>query len=130
MICQFCYKYLHLEPEHAGKIVFDLYLCRGCQLPTYDTLYRQLYFKEKPELLADTIRVDNFYVIRHHVCIQKNDSPRSIIYKNIIGTLDGSPNVEPISFNSPVCQIDHVIDLPLYDIELLKHKLKIYTTFS
>lgn len=130
MICPFCHKYLHMEPEHAGQLVFDLFLCRGCQLPIHDTLYRQLYYKDKLELLVDTIRVDNFYVIRYHVSMQKGNSPHSMIYKNIIGTFDSSPNMEPISMNKPVCDIDHVIDLPLHNIELLKHKLRIYTTFS
>jgi len=125
MICRFCNSVL-TETPHPGdpkKNIFILYICRGC-LPQHNTLYRELYDKNTYELLADAIRIDEFYVIRNY----KNK--KTTFNKDIIGVLENSPDMEPITFTKPVYEMDGIWDIPFNDIEMLKHKLRIYTTFS
>jgi hypothetical protein len=132
MACKFCKKPVEYLAEHAGKDQLNVYLCRGCQEPNHHTLYRQLYKKLQPGiLLAESIQMDDYYLVRYHRPTSKDSKYNySIIFKSIIGTLDSSPDMEPISLNKPVCEIDHILELPWHDIEAAKHKLDLYTTFS
>jgi hypothetical protein len=125
MICRFCNNVL-TETPHPGDAkgdIFLLYICRGC-LPAHNTLYRELYDRKTYELLADAIRIDEFYVIRNY----KHN--KTTFNKDIIGVLESSPDMEPITFTKPVHEMVGIWDIPFSDIELLKHKLRVYTTFS
>jgi hypothetical protein len=53
-----------------------------------------------------------------------------MIFKNVIGIFENSPDMEPMSLSKPVCEIDSLLELPFYDLELLKKKLDTYTLFS
>ncbi len=137
MHCIFCSEALQFQPE--GQDVFNVYSCRECQYPNYNTLYRQLY--NAPDynpfsntykgLLSDSIRIDEYYVVRYHFPVDRGDRDSyTIIFREALGFLDNAPDHEPLSLNKPVCEIDHVIELPWKNIELVKKKLDIWTTFS
>jgi hypothetical protein len=131
MACGFCRKPLEFQERHSGDTHFDLYICRDCQAPKHQTLYRQLYNKQGFVLLCDYVRIDEWFITRYYRPTSKGSkSNYSIIFKEAIGIIDGSVDMEPISLNKPVCEVDCILDLPLNDIELLKHKLSIWTTFS
>lgn len=135
MQCIFCHDPVQYRPTE-GHDIFCVYLCRDC-VPGHKTLYRQLYHsshnKREPEegILADSIRVDEYYVVRYYLPVNRRDrSNYSVIFKDAIGYLDSSPDADPISLNKPVCDIDSIIELPWKNIELVKKKLDIWTTFS
>jgi len=99
--------------------------------PDFETLYRQLYNIGGTTLLSDAIRIDEYYVVRYfQPTSQKAKYNFSIIFKEIIGVLESNPDMEPITFNKPVCEIDFVIDLPFDNIKLAKQKLDVLTLFS
>jgi hypothetical protein len=54
----------------------------------------------------------------------------SIIFKEALGFLDGSHDMEPMTLNKPVCEIDSILDLPFDNIKLAKKKLDVWTVFS
>jgi hypothetical protein len=128
--CHFCSKLLQFQIEHAGSTVFDLFICRECQSPQYKTLYRQLYFKDGYQLLCDYTRIDEFTITRYFRPNRPNGRYNySIIFKEALGIIESSTDMEPMVMNKPVCELDYVVELPS-DIPLLKHKLNIWTTFS
>lgn len=130
MACVFCRKPLEYTIQGTGG-VFDLYTCKSCQSPKYHTLYRQLYFFNKGDLLTDNIRIDEYYITRYFKPTHKSDrSNYTVIYKEALGVLENIPDMEPISLNKPVCDVNHIIDLPFDNLSLAKHKLDIWTTFS
>lgn len=130
-ICGFCNKPLEFQAKHSGDTVFDLYTCKGCQSPNHDTMCRQLFYKDDKVLLSDFTRIDEFCITRYYQPTNNGAKYNySIIFKEVLGVLESSPDMEPMTLNKPVCEIDHIIELPLHDIELLKHKLHIWTTFS
>ena len=136
MKCIFCNDNLQYISE--GQDIFNVYACRDCQKPNHKTIYRQLYnspnyksFNDYKGLLSDSMRVDEYYVVRYYVPGSRGDRFNyTIIFKEALGFLESSPEMEPISLNKPVCEIDHVIELPWHDIVLVKKKLDIWTTFS
>lgn len=126
--CELCQKLMPIIQD--GRRIFDIYRCSGC-LPDYNSMYRQLYRKECSILLAESIRLSNFYVVKYHCCNSAGKMKFTIIYKNILGIIEpDNPDFEPVTFSKPVCEIGHLIDLPLYDPEATLHKLSIYATFS
>jgi hypothetical protein len=130
-LCHFCLNALKFQEEHAGNTIFDLYICRDCRAPLYKTLYRQLYFKNKLELLVDYTRIDEFVITRYFKPnIPNGKYNYSIIFKEALGIIESSPNMEPMTLNKPVCEVNYIIELPAHDIPLLKHKLNIWATFS
>lgn len=125
MYCRICQETL-TESKHPGDPegrFFILYLCKNC-VPEHNTLFREVYDSTTYKLLADAVRMDEFYVIRNY---KEN---KTIINKDIIGVLESSPDMEPISMTKPVCELEGIVELPFHDIELMRHKLDIYTTFS
>lgn len=131
MGCVFCQEPLEWQEEHSGKGYFDLYKCKNCMRPDFETLYRQLYNIGGTTLLSDAIRVDEYYLVRYFQPSSKNARYNfSIIFKEVIGVLESSPDMDPITFNKPVCELDFVIDLPFNNIKLAKQKLDVWTLFS
>jgi hypothetical protein len=131
MSCIFCKKAMEYQPESVATKTFDLYLCRNCQRPQYKTLYRQLYNHKKVELLSDNIQIDNYFITRYFQPTHKDSKYNySVLYKDVIGVLESNPNMEPISLKREVGEVDHIIELPWDDLEAVKRKLKVYTTFS
>jgi hypothetical protein len=125
MYCHFCQNSLQ-ENKHPGDPdgkFFILYLCRNC-IPEHKTLFREVYDSTTFQLLADATRVDEFYIIRNY---KEN---KTIINKDIIGVIESSTDLEPITYTKPVCELDGIFDIPFRNLELLRHKLSIYTTFS
>lgn len=133
MQCIFCdepLQYVHSE----GRDMFSVYKCEDCN-NQHHTLYRQLYnspsYKKSPTegVLADSIRIDEFYITRYYLPTSRGDrSNYSIIFREALGFLPDAP--EPLSLNKPVCEIESIIELPWKDIALVKKKLDIWTTFS
>ena len=126
-ICGFCRGAL----KYKSANYFDLFLCRDCQEPKYTTLHRQVCYAGQTQLLADSLRINDFYVIRYFHPARPNErSNYTVIYKDILGAIDHSPDMEPITLTKPVCDIDHLVELPMDNIELLIQKLSLWTTFS
>jgi hypothetical protein len=129
LMCGLCLCPLVLQ-DHPGSSLFDLYLCRDCQLPQHATLYRQIFHTRESIILADSLRVDEYHIIRYYQPAQPNGKTNyTIIFKNALGMLSDS-DIEPLSLAKPVCEIDQLIDLPMTDIKLLKRKLETWTMFS
>lgn len=129
MICVFCQQPIQLV-THTNSDMLDLRECRNCQYPTHKTLCRKLYDK-LGILLAESFKIDEYYVNRiYGKSSITNRDYYSVIYKDVIGIFNDSPDIEPMSLSKPVCEIDHILDLPFHDIELLKKKLATYTMFS
>lgn len=128
-LCELCQKLMPRTQDGQG--VFDVYRCSGC-LPGYGSMYRRLYYKDGVILLAESIRLADYYVIKYHQPTTAGAKfHHTIISKDILGIIDpDNSDFEPVSFNSPVCEVEHLVDLPLYDPEATLHKLGIYTTFS
>jgi hypothetical protein len=131
-ICRFCNKDMK-KIDHHNPDLFDVYLCVDCLFPDYMTRYRELYRRGQDDLLAVTIRIDEFYVILNH---QFNYTTRrtnySEVYKNVIGEMVQSVDLQPLTWTSdlPVCDVDTVLKLPFHDPAALKRKLQIYVLFS
>lgn len=129
--CGFCDQLME-KTEHVNSKMFDVFLCAGCQ-PGFDTRYRQVFYYGEYELLATTIRVDEYYIVLNY---SFNYTTRrtnyTTIYKKVLGTLDANMDLEPITWGPdlPFADLDFIVDLPLHDIPALKEKLSIYATFS
>ncbi|MGI0059742.1 MAG: hypothetical protein ACREBJ_08225 [Nitrosotalea sp.] len=118
--------------DHPNKGLFDVYTCLGCQ-PTHETWYRQVFYAGEYELLATTIRVDEYYIVVNYSFNYSSKRTRyTTIYKKILGTIDNSMDFEPLTWGPdlPFADLNFVIDLRLHDIPALKRKLSIYTTSS
>jgi hypothetical protein len=128
-LCGLCQKLMPRTQD--GQDIFDVYRCSEC-LPGYSSMYRQLYYKDGVILLVESIRLGNYYVIKYHQPTSTGAKfHHTVISKDILGIIDpDNHDFEPISFNSPVCEVGHLIDLPLHDPEATLHKLAVYTTFS
>jgi hypothetical protein len=129
--CGFCNKQME-KIEHANKEMFDVFLCEGCQ-PNYTTRYRQLFYKGEFEVLATTIRIDEYFVVLNHSFnFTSRRTNYTKIYKKIIGELNDSLDLEPLTWGPdlPVFDLDFILSLPLHDVAACRQKLSIYTTFS
>ena len=128
-LCEFCQKLMPRTDDGQG--VFDVYRCSDC-LPGYVSMYRQLYYKDGTMLLAESIRLGSFYVVKYHQPTSTGDKFHyTVISKDILGIIDpDNSDFEPISYTNPVCEIDFLVDLPLHDPEATLHKLSIIATFS
>lgn len=130
--CGFCHKVPELI-NHTNREIFDIYLCEGCQRPDFDTRFRQVYRTGEKELLAITVRLDEYFLVLNY---SFNFTSKRInytsIYKKVIGEFNDSLDLEPITWgpDKPVFDLDFVLQLPLHDPALAKQKLQIYTTFS
>jgi hypothetical protein len=130
--CGFCQKELEIV-NHTNSDRLDIYLCEGCLRPDFDTRYRIVTYKGFPEPLANTIRLnDYFIVINYAFSFIDKRSNYTKIYKKVIGEFNDSLDLEPITLgrDKPVCDLDLTLRLPLSNPSLALQKLQIYTTFS
>lgn len=131
MACRFCNKPVLRIEDHSGKGIFDLYICKDCLKPIYNSTYRQLHIINKVDLLVDSIQLDEYYIIRYHKSLSHvSRSNYTIIYRDILGAIENSTDLEPIVTRKAVCEIDHILELDFTDIAALKQKLSVYTLFS
>lgn len=132
-ICKFCNKDMN-KIDHHNPELFDVYLCEDCLAPSYATRYRELYRAGEEELLAVTVRLDEFYVVINHAFNYTTKRTNfTVVYKNAIGAITRSLDLEPITCwdsDLPVCDLDQVLSLPFDDPAALKHKLQVYALFS
>lgn len=129
--CGFCDRIME-KIEHQNKDLFDVYLCENC-IPGFSTRYRQLFYKGEAELLAATIRIDEYFVVLNHAFnYTSRRTNYTKIYKKVIGELNDSLDLEPLTWGPdlPVFELDFILRLPLHDIAACRQKLSIYTTFS
>ncbi len=130
--CGFCHKVPEII-NHTNSDLLDVYLCEGCIKPNYDTRFRHVCYKGETEILATTVRIDEFFVvINYHFNFTTRRTNYTRIYKKIIGILNGQLDLEPITWGPdlPVCDLDFIVKLPWDNPALVKEKLQIYTTFS
>lgn len=130
--CQFCNKNIN-KTDHHNPELFDVYSCRGCLLPDFNTLFRQIAYPGQLEVLATTIRIDEYFiVINYSFNYTTRRSNYTTIYKKFIGLMESSFDIDPITYDAdrPVHDFDTTLDLPLHDPVLLKKKLQLYTLFS
>ena len=102
MTCIFCKKPLIVSSEKS-------FYCMNCQTPKYNTKYKQEYCSDNKEIILDYILIDKWSISRWH-----NKNAITYVYYD---------NKSFYKFNS-------ILELPWHDIELVKHKLSIYSTFS
>ncbi len=92
---------------------FDRYICTGCRSPA-DTFYARIYYHGEPDdLLQERMRVDEYSIVREY-----EHGMQTSLYKRSGGS------------DILICRINGIVELPFHDVELLKSKLKMYTTFS
>jgi hypothetical protein len=130
--CGFCGK-IPDQIDHANQDLFDIYLCVGCIKPDFDTRFRMVCYKGYPNILAITFRIDEYYVVVNYAFNYTTRRTRyTTIYKKVLGNIDSSLDLEPITWDPdlPVCDLDMALELPLHNPTLLKEKLKTYTIFS
>jgi len=130
--CGFCHKTPDIV-NHTNSDMFDIYLCEGC-LPDFNTRFRQVCYKGETEVLAITIRLDEFFIVLNYKFnfTSKRTNYTQIYRKGVIGELNDSLDLQPITWGPdvPAFDLDFVLQLPLHDPALTKQKLQIYTTFS
>lgn len=117
--------------EHRNATMFNIYVCIGCQAPNYKTRYREIY-SQSDKLLGASLRLDDYYVVLNYNLNYRNRKVNyTSIYKKIIGELESSPDLEPLTWDAdlPVIEFDFILDLP-NDVKLIKQKLQTYVLFS
>ena len=136
-VCIFCQNPLSLKEKDmssglsSAEKFFDIYLCRDCQQPKYKTLYRQLYYPQGIILLADAIKIDEFYINRYHQrTVSEKRANYSILFKDIPRPVGYDLDVDPINITAVVSKFDSILELPFDDLKQCKNKLNLYTTFS
>ena len=119
--------------DHHNPELFDVYLCEDCLVPDYSTLYREIYHTGEKELLAATVRLDEYYVVLNHAFNYTTKRTNfTVVYKNSIGAITNGLDLEPLTWQHdlPACDFDQILSLPFHDPEALKHKLQVYILFS
>lgn len=132
MKCIFCQGVLKEETSYANNL--QVFACRDCKLPKHVTVYRQLYEVCKKELLHELIMVDDFCITKRYKS-EISSQECTLIYSGVIGVMRGitsnSPlDPEPVSIHAPFCQIDHIINTDVSNLDKLKQKLSTWITFS
>lgn len=130
--CPFCHQELEII-NHTNSDLLDVYLCQGCRLPEFSTRFRCVTYKNEKYILATTITLDDFFIeLNYAFNFTNRRTNYTKIYKGIIGELDSSLDLTPITWASgnPVCDFDFIMKLPLHDPASTLQKLRIYTTFS
>lgn len=133
MICMFCFDPLTKIENKASEKLFNIYVCRGCRDPEYHTLHRAVYWKGTDTKLYDQIQLDEYIMTRYfHETTKGGRKNYCKLYKDSIGVIDSEPGATPIAGprHTPVCEIDHIVELPNYDLRVFKKKLRLWTTFS
>lgn len=131
--CGFCDQLME-KIEHTNKDMFDVFLCEGCQ-KGYTTRFRQLLYKGEYEILAETIRIDEYFIVLNYsfnYTTRRTNFTKIYRSKEMIGEMNGDLELEPMMWtpNLPVFDLDFILRLPLHDVAACKQKLSIYTTFS
>lgn len=130
-ICEFCQQAMTEIIDHSGKGFFDLYKCFDCLRPDHKSMYRQLYDMGQAELLSDAIELDNFYIIRYFSPGRIGRKCNyTVINHEVIGAFADDPDMEPMTYRLPVCELEGILDLPFSNPKLMLQKLHVYTTFS
>lgn len=119
-ICCFCSKEMQ-KVGHHNTDLFDVYVCQDCLFPDYRSQYRELYRIGQNDILAANVRIDEFYVVLNY---QFNYTNKRTNYTTIYR---GAPKQ---LVDTPVCDVDLIINLPYHDPAALKRKLRLYTLFS
>ena len=133
MKCIFCNELLKEEEVYA-KDLLEVFACRDCKRPAHSTVYRQIYYKGKRDLIQDLIMVDYWCITRWYKS-DTNSNGYSLIYKDVIGVMRGLVSLhnldpEPVSINAPVCKIDHIVNIDTTNLKSFRHKLSTWITFS
>jgi hypothetical protein len=129
--CKLCNNWAPIT-EHRNDTMFDIYVCAGCQAPHFKTRYREIYPQGDNKLLGVSLRIDDYYVVLNYgLTYRSRKTNFTSIYKKIIGELESSSDLEPITWDadSPVVEFDFILKLP-HDVRLIKQKLQTYTLFS
>lgn len=117
--------------EHSNDKIFDIYVCAGCQVPNFKTRYREIY-SQNDKLLGASLRLDDYYIVlNYNLTYMYKEANYTSIYKKIIGELESSPDLEPLTWDAdlPVIEFDFILDLP-NDVRLIKNKIQTYILFS
>lgn len=109
------------KTAHHNSDLFDVFVCHDCLLPDYKSRYRELYRVGRSDILAANVRLDEFYVVLNY---QFNYTNKRTNYTTIYKA------VPKRSVDTPVCDVDLVINLPYHDPAALKRKLRLYALFS
>ncbi len=131
-LCGFCNQAMD-QIGHTNSELFDIFLCEGCIRPDYDTRFRKLFTKDSNECLANTIRInDYFIVLNYKFTLVESKANYTKIYKKVIGEFNDQLDLKPLtmSVDTPVFDLDFILHLPLHDPGLALQKLQIYTAFS
>lgn len=120
------------EKSSIFYYMFDIYVCVNCLLPSYKSRYREIYRINENDLLASTLRLDQYYVVLNYAFdYQTRRSNYTTIYLNPVGIDDAHLGLKPIlDQDAPVCDLDIVIKLPYHDPVALKQKLQTCVVFS
>ncbi len=123
MICKFCNSTLHnTAPAGSLKELYLVYICNGCQ--PHEVIYRELYNQQTLTLLAKVIRIDDYYIMINY---QKN---KTSFNKDTIINLGDDLNPKLRTYHKQVYELSDIWEIPLTNIETVKQKLQLYTTFS
>jgi hypothetical protein len=129
--CKLC-KQIAPITEHKNDKMFDIYVCAGCQMPNFGTRYREIYQQGSSKILGATLRLDDYYIVLNYgLTYRSRRTNFTSIYKKVIGEIESSIDLEPITWDAdqPVIEFDFILKLP-HDVGLIKQKLQTYTLFS
>ncbi len=113
-ICGFCHKELELCPHPINTNFNNIrltYFCTSCQINQDYFGYGEVY--ENDVLFSDSLRIDKFWIYRNY-----RDKTTYLFYYFT------SSKVKLIK------RWNFVMTFPLHNLEKIKRKLSIYTTFS
>ena len=119
MICIFCYDELK---DTGNSKHFKVFLCQDCQMPQHNTLYRVIHDRNTDIKLYDQAQIDDFIITRYYQKTPRTPINTSKIYRR---TLDNTPVIP-----RPVFELDRILEIDTSDLEAVKRKLAIWTTFS
>lgn len=130
MNCIFCTKKM-ARVAHPGSDKFKIIVCRACRLPGHYTVHRELWCANSNVKLYDQIQVDDYIITRYFKeTVPGGPKNFSNLYRETYGIIDNVVGGTPIGKFPPICTLDHIVDLPVHDLDLFKKKIRLWTTFS
>lgn len=114
MICPFCNNVL--STDRASSHYFKRFICSAHDAEQLS--YAQLYNSEDGTLLAEYIRIDEFFVSRIYF-----GKLRTNVFK-------AASTEDMQNFRPKVCEIPGIMNIPFHDLDLLKKKLQMCVIFS
>ncbi len=124
MICYFCNDVLKENSIGNSNIKkYIVYCCEGC-CPNHKTVYRELRNLETLEIVCDSIRIDNYLILRNY-----RDS-KTIFNKDIVVNLNDDLHPKFRTYPQPIYEMDGIWNATFNGIEYLKQKLQLYILFS